>query len=117
MILWHSKKFLKMAHIEHGNVTGFSQSYPGFRVQGRHLYDNQGEQVVLCGVNKMIIWMDTDGAPSYSEIAKTGANAVRIVWTTDGLSEQLDNTIYNCRMESMIPMVELHDATGEWGDL
>jgi mannan endo-1,4-beta-mannosidase len=98
-------------------TTAFSQSYPGFRVQGRYLYDNQGVRVMLCGVNKMIIWTDVDGIPSYSEIAKTGANCVRIVWTADGLPEQLDNTIYNCRMNSMIPMVELHDATGAWNDL
>src|SRR5215213_10089521 len=55
---------------------------PGFYVQGRHLYDKTGEKVILYGVNKMIYWMDIDGIPSYAEIAKTGANAVRIQWLT-----------------------------------
>ncbi|QNU66064.1 discoidin domain-containing protein [Ruminiclostridium herbifermentans] len=91
--------------------------YPGFRVKGRFLYDKAGEKVILYGINKMIIWMDKDGVPSFSEIAKTGANSVRIVWTTEGTAEELDTVIRNCRAEHMIPMVELHDATGEWHKL
>jgi mannan endo-1,4-beta-mannosidase len=96
---------------------GFSQTYPGFRVQGRFLYDNAGEQVILVGVNKMIIWTDIDGVPTYEEIAKTGANCVRIVWGISGTAEQLDLAIYNCRINNMIPIPELHDATGEWSEL
>ncbi len=92
-------------------------THPGFRVQGRFLYDKAGEKVILYGLNKMIIWMDKDGVPSFSEIAKTGANSVRIVWTTEGTAEELDTAIRNCRAEHMIPMIELHDATGEWQKL
>lgn len=93
------------------------ETHPGFRVEGRFLYDNAGEKVILYGINKMIIWMDKDGDPSFSEIAKTGANSVRIVWTMDGTAQELDTAITNCRKEHMIPMVELHDATGEWSKL
>ncbi len=91
--------------------------HPGFRVEGRFLYDNQGEKVILYGINKMIVWTDKDGIPSYSEIAKTGANSVRIVWSMDGTAEELDLAIRNCRSENMIPIVELHDATGDWSKL
>lgn len=94
-----------------------TDNYPGFRVKGRFLYDKYGEKVILVGVNKMIIWTDIDGLPSFPEIAKTGANCVRIVWTSDGTAEQLDTAIYNCRANSMIPMVEHHGATGVWNDL
>ena len=86
----------------------------GFRVEGRHLYDRCGERVVLRGVNKMIIWTDIDGDPSFGEIAKTGANAVRIVWLTSGSAEQLDEVISNCVAEQLVPLVELHDAIGDW---
>lgn len=93
-------------------------NHPGFRVENRFLYDNQGEKTILYGINKMVVWMDKDGQPSFSEIAKTGANCVRIVWTMkDGTAEELDTAIRNCRAEHMIPMVELHDATGEFGKL
>ena len=96
---------------------GFAQTYPGFRVQGRFLYDSAGERVILVGVNKMIIWTDIDGVPTFSEIAKTGANCVRIVWGISGTAAQLDLAIYNCRINNLIPIVELHDATGEWSKL
>jgi mannan endo-1,4-beta-mannosidase len=86
----------------------------GFRVDGRHLYDSCGERVVMRGVNKMIIWTDIDGVPSCAEIAKTGANSVRIVWLTMGSAEQLDEVITNCVAEQLIPMVDLHDGMGDW---
>lgn len=92
-------------------------THPGFRVEGRFLYDNTGEKVILYGVNKMCIWTDKDGVPSFSEIAKTGANCVRITWGIDGSAEDLDTVIRNCRAEHMIPIVELHDATGDWSKL
>jgi mannan endo-1,4-beta-mannosidase len=89
----------------------------GFHVVGRHLYDRCGERVVLRGINKMIIWMDIDGEPSCAEIARTGANAVRIVWLMDGPAEDLDIAITNCVAAGLIPLVELHDGTGDWSML
>ena len=41
-------------------------NHPGFRVEGRFLYDNQGEKTILYGINKMVVWMDKDGQPSFS---------------------------------------------------
>jgi mannan endo-1,4-beta-mannosidase len=89
----------------------------GFHVLGRHLYDRCGERVVLRGVNKMIIWTDIDGVPSCAEIARTGANAVRMVWLTDGSAAELDEAIGNCVAAGLIPMVELHDGIGDWSVL
>jgi mannan endo-1,4-beta-mannosidase len=100
-----------------GQASAADTVYPGYRVEGRFLYDNQGEKVILYGVNKMIVWTDKDGIPSYSEIAKTGANCVRIVWSLDESAADLDTAITNCRAENMIPIIELHNATGEWSKL
>ena len=91
--------------------------HPGFYVQGRHLYDKCGEKVVLRGINKMIIWRDKDGDPSFKEIAKTGANVARIVWTTKGKPAELDTVIARCWENKMIPIIECHDATGDWSKL
>ena len=88
-----------------------------FKVSGRHLYDRCGEKVILRGINKMIFWTDVDGIPSYAEIAKTGANVVRIQWLTTGTAAQLDTAIANALAAQLIPMPELHDATGEWSKL
>ncbi|MDP4181058.1 MAG: discoidin domain-containing protein [Bacillota bacterium] len=91
--------------------------YTGFKVNGRFLYDKNGEKTILYGINKMIIWTDIDGVPSYEEIAKTGANCVRIVWGISGAPDKLDKAIYNCRLNHMIPIIECHDATGDWSKL
>lgn len=91
------------------------------RVEGRFLFDTCGEKVVMRGVNKMVVWVDwegtaRDGMPMYTEIAKTGANAVRIVWVTgEGTTaEEMDRAISNCVDQRMIPMIELHDQTCDW---
>ncbi len=94
-----------------------AQQHPGFHVEGRFLYDRCGEQVVLRGINKMIYWVDIDGLPSYPEIAKTGANCVRIQWVVAGTAAELDTAITNCINHQMIPMIELHNATGNWSRL
>ena len=83
-------------------------------VSGRHLYSACGEQITLRGVNKMNIWQDKDGSRSFAEIAKTGANTVRIVWDMTGTAEELDTIIARAVSEGLVPMVELHDATGKF---
>jgi len=87
-------------------------------VKGRTLYTAANEEVVLRGVNEMIVWhSDPTGKYILPEIAKTGANSMRLVWTTEGDPKQLDELITNCLANEMIPMVELHDATGDWDKL
>jgi mannan endo-1,4-beta-mannosidase len=94
-----------------------AQEYPGFRVIGRHLYDLCGERVILRGVANPNIWFNKDGLPQYEEIEQTGANVVRIVWSASGTAAQLDAAIQNCIDFAMIPMIENHDATGDWSKL
>ena len=93
---------------------------------GRFLYTPCGELVVLRGINKMVIWTyDLQVRhDSYAEIRKTGANCVRIVWlanpsdqVNDAGPSGLDKNIQDCIDNKMIPMVELHDATGDWSGL
>ena len=98
-------------------LQGKSQEYPGFRISGRHLYDRCGEKVILRGIANPNIWFEKSGIPRYEEIEKTGANVVRIVWQTNGTADELNQAITNCREKNMIPMVELHDATGDWSKL
>jgi hypothetical protein len=111
-----SKQLIVAATVLAVVVSGFAAELPGFKVAGRFLYDKCGEKVILRGINKMTVWTDIDGA-SFPEIAKTGANSVRIVWVTTGDIEKFDSAISKCRQNKMIPMVELHDATGEWSKL
>jgi len=100
----------------------------GFFVLGRDLYDRRGARVILRGVNKMSVFDNDDplGVVSFPEIKQTGANTVRIVWAiatnlqpggpaTSMLT--LDSLISNAKAVHLIPMIELHDATGDWSRL
>lgn len=100
----------------------------GFFVLGRDLYDRRGVKVLLRGVNKMSVWDldDPVGLATFPEIKQTGANTVRIVWAITSNLEpggpatalaRLNPLITNAKASHLIPMIELHDATGKWGRL
>ncbi|WP_237244754.1 MULTISPECIES: cellulase family glycosylhydrolase [Sorangium] len=95
---------------------GGGEPSTGFSVRGRFLYDRCGEKVLLRGINEMVVWLPSgpDGLPEFAEIAKTGANTVRIVWNTETSVAGLDTAITNALAQKLIPIVELHDATGKW---
>src|SRR5688500_15600512 len=99
-----------------------------FYVRGRFLYDSNRKRVILRGINLMLLddW-DFPGIPGsdlaetgkLDELAKTGANAVRIQWyknyskprTFPHDISHLDAFLDKCRENSLIPIVELHDWT------
>lgn len=92
--------------------------HSGLWVDGRFLRDRCCEKVVLRGVNEMITWSPLkDGTPFLTEIAQTGANAVRIVWTTTDSPVKLEAVLKNTVDAAMIPLPELHDATGDMSKL
>ena len=99
---------------------------PGYFTLDRGIFDRLGNSVLLRGVNKMSVWDndDPDGVTTFQEIKKTGANSVRIVWTTTVSSPpvptdpaRLNRLITNAKTNKLIPMIELHDATGNLGKL
>ncbi|MFN8357819.1 MAG: fibronectin type III domain-containing protein [Spirosomataceae bacterium] len=100
-------------------ASSYAQPGTTMYVSGRSLYSAVGEKVVLRGVNEMFIYSPNDkqGKNILPQIAQTGANSVRLVWLSSGSSVDLDSLITNCIKNKMIPMVDLHDATGNWGNL
>ncbi len=95
-----------------------------FYTQGRHLHDRLDNHVILRGVNKMSVFdgVDPTGTISFPEIRKTGANSVRIVWKISNAGAPtdlniLDALIINAKQNHLIPLIELHDATGDWNGL
>lgn len=88
-------------------------------VEGRYLYASEGEKVILRGVNEMFVWSDDpDGSRLLPEIAKTGANCVRLVWTAEAGNEStLVELMERCIAHKMIAMPECHSATGDWSNL
>ena len=98
------------------NYQVFSQNT--IRVQGDKIYSSCGEEIVMRGVNEMFVWsQDRTGERILPEIAKTGSNAVRLVWTTEGPENELDALINNSIKNKMVPVAELHDATGDFSKL
>lgn len=85
-----------------------------YRVREGKLYDPCGEHVVLKGVNQLGQYVDEGGA-SMAEIAKTGANAVRIFWyvTRSGVVG-LERLIQAALASHMVPIIEAHDSTCAW---
>jgi mannan endo-1,4-beta-mannosidase len=92
-----------------------------FFVMGSRLMDPCGKMVVLRGMNKLIIFdtIDPLGDLSIPEIAKTGANCIRVGWGIKNLNltptspADLDHIIQTCRDNGMIPIVGLWDYTDE----
>src|SRR3712207_7178944 len=60
---------------------------------------------------------DPTGSWAMGEIAKTGANSVRIFTMTGFPADQLDKAIANAVANGMIPIPECHNATGKWEKL
>lgn len=103
-----------------GGGTPTPYSGPVFKVSGRSIQDTGGDTVLLRGVNKMAVFDDDDprGNTFFKEIAKSEANTVRIVWAIEddhGTTNvnDLAALIANCQANKMLPMIELHDATGD----
>ena len=120
MRFWHcflmivSTMILGCGSIGKANLQA-GKTHKNFYVSGRFLYTPDGEKVILRGINNMNVVSDKTGEKSFPEIAKTGANVVRIMWMSwGGGGDKLDVLIGNCIKHKMIPLIELHDATGKW---
>lgn len=79
------------------------------------LHDRCGEPVVLRGVNHPTLYVDRAGA-AFAEIAKTGANSVRIFWAAGhGIPiTASEPALQNAVRHHMLPILELHDSTCTW---
>lgn len=84
----------------------------GFRTQDTQLIDATGHPFVIVGVNNPHAWFREKAHQALDDIAATGANTLRIVWQTRSLVDDLEQVIRKCIALKMIPMVELHDVTG-----
>jgi Cellulase (glycosyl hydrolase family 5)/Ig-like domain CHU_C associated/Bacterial Ig domain len=95
------------------------------KVTGRHLYDVNGTQFIMRGVNYPV--MDDWGFPAsdlIGEIEKSGANVVRLEWYKTFVNQalpatqrpiytnnDLNNLLTKCETNKIIPILELQDLT------
>jgi hypothetical protein len=101
----------------HLQLYGRGEPLGRFHTAGGRLYDARGDEFVIRGVSNPHIWYDVYGRDSayraLGAIAGYRANTVRIVWETKGRAEDLARTIERAVAYHMVPMPELHDATGK----
>jgi mannan endo-1,4-beta-mannosidase len=83
-----------------------------FTTKGTQLMDAAGHAFVIAGINNPHAWFGERAYQALDDIAATKANTVRIVWNTRGRADQLERIVERCIALKMVPMVELHDVTG-----
>lgn len=88
----------------------------GFYTADGKLYDAYGGEFVMRGVNNAHAWFDGYGNYlawfALDDIAAFGTNTIRVVWETDASPALLADVLHRIVELEMVPMVELHDVTG-----
>ncbi len=90
----------------------------GFYVSGTKLYDANGNEFVMRGINHPHSWFKDKDDIALAAIAETGANCVRIVcgdgqqYARDS-AETLSRLVERCKALEMIAILEVHDITGK----
>ncbi|OKJ60685.1 cellulase family glycosylhydrolase [Streptomyces sp. CB02261] len=88
----------------------------GLRVRDGRLYEANGNEFVMRGVNHAHAWYP-ERTGSLADIAEKGANTVRIVLSTGDrwtrtTADQVSSLIGQCRASKLICVLEAHDTTG-----
>lgn len=83
-----------------------------FTVSGTRLLDANGNEFIIRGTNNPHIWFPGRSYKALEEISETKVNCLRIVWQKKGKPSKLEKIIKRCIDLDIIPMIELHDATG-----
>jgi mannan endo-1,4-beta-mannosidase len=83
-----------------------------FTISGTKLIDAKGKPFIMRGVNNPHVWLPIKSFNSLERIAGLKSNTVRIVWDMKGKPAKLDKIISKVIELKMIPIVEMHDVTG-----
>ncbi|TCB92127.1 beta-mannosidase [Micromonospora zingiberis] len=93
-----------------------AQAASGFTVSGGKLYDANGNEFIMRGVNHAHTWY-TQQTSSFANVKALGANTVRVVlssgdrWTRNSAAD-VSNVIQLCKTNRLICVLEVHDTTG-----
>ncbi len=83
-------------------------------MSGSSLRDANGNDFVMRGINVPLAWFQADVYNNIANIRNnTGSNTLRIVWGTGNGGDSIwQNAVQRTIDNKMIPMMELHSATG-----
>ncbi|MGC5050915.1 cellulase family glycosylhydrolase [Micromonospora sp. DT48] len=88
----------------------------GFTVSNGRLYDANGTEFIMRGVNHAHTWY-VNQTSSFADVKALGANSVRVVlssgdrWTRNSAAD-VSNVIGLCKAQRLICVLEVHDTTG-----
>ncbi|TDB78655.1 cellulase family glycosylhydrolase [Micromonospora sp. KC721] len=88
----------------------------GFTVSGGKLYDANGNEFIMRGVNHPHAWYPQQTS-SFANIKSLGANTVRVVLNTGdrgtrNSAADVSNVVSLCKANKVICVLEVHDTTG-----
>ncbi len=111
------KRLLPIVGIAFLTVLFSCQTAPqkGFEVKGTKLYDGNGNEFIMRGVNVPLVWFINESLHNFGNIKETtGSNCVRLVWEIKRKIPDvyLVEAVDSCLKYGMIPVLEIHDATG-----
>jgi hypothetical protein len=95
----------------------------GFFMKNAKIYDANGNEFIPIGTNGPTFWQDeTCGKASFDDMARAGANAVRITsvtptnnsWSWSSRIENQRAMVASAVANKLVPMLEMHDATCGW---
>lgn len=90
----------------------FAQGFTTNNTNG-NLIDANGNNFIMKGMNVPLAWFVNDVNGSIAAVrTNTNSNCLRIVVTTSTSDAAWQTCVQNCINNKMIPMVELHDVTG-----
>jgi mannan endo-1,4-beta-mannosidase len=100
-------------------VVSPAQAASGFYVSGGRLYDGNGTDFVMRGVNHPFNWYRGHNG-AFADIKSLGANTVRVVLSTGATSTKstaadVATVISLCKRNRLVCVLEVHDTTG-YGD-
>lgn len=93
-------------------MTSMAVCAQGFTTAKSKLIDAEGQVFLIRGMNNPHAWFGEKAYQALDDILAVGCNTIRIVWETKGRDSDLERIIQRCIELEMIPMVELHDVTG-----
>ncbi|WP_410812646.1 cellulase family glycosylhydrolase [Micromonospora sp. 067-2] len=90
---------------------GPAHAAAGFSVSNGRLYDANGNDFVMRGINHPYIWFLNQNS-SFGTIKATGANTVRVVLNRGADTATVAAAVTQCRNNRLVCVLEVHDTTG-----
>src|SRR6187551_1244570 len=111
------KTALALATLVLATSAMIAPAFAGWSVSGTQILDPNGNNFIYRGINHAHAWYPDRTTQALKDIAATGANSVRVVlangtqWTRTSGSAVAD-IISQCKANTLVCVLEVHDSTG-----